>query len=132
MEGTSNSLPVVDCHGCGVCCFHMGFPAFNLPLETLVRASKGLPVETIKLGEVAKRDLRRWIDMPEKLRAKLLQVMIDYVPPKNGLDDRCVWLDTDSRLCKHHLHRPQVCRDFDIGSRGCLDWREAYRDQIMD
>lgn len=37
----------------------------------------------------------------------------------------CLWFDAETRLCKHHEWRPQVCRDYEIAGRECL--RERRR-----
>ncbi len=115
------SLPVLDCRGCGVCCLHMGYPAFNLSVEQLEQ-----PGEPMSLNSAAKADWARWQQMPEALRRPILGLMEVYQPPVDGgLDGPCTWLDPETKLCRHHEHRPQVCRDFEIGSQGCLDWRAA-------
>jgi Fe-S-cluster containining protein len=109
----------------------MGYPAFNLSLNQLVQAGSGEAIQRDGLGPAAAADLDRWIAMPETLRNALLETMKVYRAPKSGeLDKACVWLDPKTRLCQNHLHRPQVCRDFEIGCQECLDWREHYRDQV--
>ena len=128
------TLPVLDCHGCGVCCLHMGYPAFNLTKEQLERTAAGSELshdEISQLGPAAKSDLARWVHMPEPLRQKLLDKILSYqAPPEGELDQACIWLDPSTRLCQHHEHRPQVCRDFEIGCNQCQAWRSVYRDQI--
>ena len=54
----------------------------------------------------------------------------DYGSDPQSFDGPCIWLDLDSRRCKHHEFRPRVCRDFEIGSSGCRQWRRYYRDKI--
>ena len=107
-------LPQVeDCQGCGVCCLHMGYPAFMDPVESSF-------------------DARYWAALPDDLRDELIEVMDNYQPPAAGqLDGPCVWLDLDTRQCKHHEYRPQVCRDFPVGGSGCRSWRWHYRDRIL-
>ncbi len=102
-------LPVInDCRNCGVCCLHMGYPAFMEPVES-------------------SHDAQYWRALPDHLKQELL----DYIaaceaPPAGQLDGPCIWLDPDTRLCKHHEYRPRVCRDFEIGSKECRDWRKHY------
>lgn len=36
----------------------------------------------------------------------------------------CLWFDTETRKCRHHDHRPQICRDFDVGNEHCIRMRE--------
>lgn len=119
-----SELPVVDCNGCGVCCLHMGYPAFNLTVEQLFDVGK---VDLAELNSVAQADLGRWREMSRELQDGLLEQMRDYRPPTNSeLDGPCSWLDPATRLCSHHEHRPQVCRDFRVGGAGCLQWRAAF------
>jgi Fe-S-cluster containining protein len=35
----------------------------------------------------------------------------------------CLWYDQESRRCRHYLHRPQVCRDFEVGGVECCSCR---------
>lgn len=129
-----------DCRGCGVCCFHMGYPAF-------VRPSGPLTWEEIeadpRLREFAKDARTRqqlldgnpgevfWHRLPEHLRAELESFVANYSVRDRELAPPCFWLDMNTRRCKHHEHRPRVCRDFEIGSRGCREWRSHYHKQIV-
>ena len=127
------TLPVLDCRGCGVCCFHMGYPAFNLPNDHLEKLAAGIELsneDALQLGPAAKADLERWVRMPGKLRKELLEEIRSYQPVDGELDAACIWLDPATRLCKHHEHRPQVCRDFDIGCQQCVAWRRVYQHEI--
>ncbi|QDT12755.1 hypothetical protein K239x_47670 [Planctomycetes bacterium K23_9] len=68
-----------------------------------------------------------WLTMPAKLKSELLEFMASYDEPSDGeLDDVCCWYDASLQRCKHHQHRPNVCRDFEIGSQDCLGWRKVY------
>ena len=129
------ALPLLDCHGCGVCCLHMGYPAFNLSnqqLEKVALGEKLSATEIEELGPAASADLTRWEQMPEELRADLLETILAYTPPAKGeLDQACIWLHPDTRLCMHHKSRPQVCRDFEIGCQQCLDWRSHYHEEVL-
>ena len=107
-------LPIAtDCNGCGVCCLHMGYPAFILPNSE----------EQIE-GEIY------WHALPLELRGELDSYVKAYRVEEGQLDGPCFWLDLETMLCKHHEHRPRVCREFEIGSRLCRQWREHYRDDI--
>ncbi|MCA9137132.1 MAG: YkgJ family cysteine cluster protein [Planctomycetales bacterium] len=119
-----SDLPVLDCSGCGVCCLHMGYPAFNLTADQLTNPADHSAAD---LSTGAQADLKRWLAMPPGLREPLLEQMRRYTPPPRGeLDGPCSWLDKETRLCRHHQHRPQVCRSFPVGGDGCLAWRAAY------
>jgi len=55
-EKTKSELPVVECAGCGVCCFHMGYPAFITPKQALSPAEVDqLEVESDKKFTAARR-----------------------------------------------------------------------------
>ncbi len=108
------SLPTVtDCEGCGVCCLHMGYPAY-------IQATETQPAES------------HWVSMPGELKSELLDYMSRYERPEGELDGPCHWFDQQARRCMHHEHRPRVCRDFQVGSQGCVDWRHHYGDRIGD
>ena len=86
----------------------MGYPAFAYGSET-------------------QPDEEHWTRMPRQLRNSLLAYVEQYEsPPEGELDGPCLWLDIETGRCKHHEFRPNVCRDFRIGSAGCLDWRAEY------
>lgn len=44
----------------------------------------------------------------------------------NGLDNPCSWLDQETKQCKHYDQRPNICRDFVVGSNNCLSCREQF------
>lgn len=46
-------------------------------------------------------------------------------------DKPCVWLDPKTMRCRWYDHRPQVCRNLEIGSEGCIVWRAEYIDEIL-
>ncbi len=113
-------LPLVDdCEGCGVCCLHMGYPAY-------IRADTSAP------GAPASRAEPYWETLPPHLKDELNAYIDAYRHDRDGLDAVCVWFDLGTRRCRHHEYRPQVCRDFRAGSRGCKDWREYYADLIAE
>ena len=137
-------LPIVSCEGCGVCCFHMGYPAFVLPREPMSEEEIDAHPE---YGLLAKDSVKRsdllsghpgeswWHELPDELKHPLLEHMRQYVRPDyNGtlesFDGPCIWLDMETRQCKHHQHRPNVCRDFETGCGECLQWRREYADRI--
>ena len=133
--GKSKELEVIDnCHDCGVCCFHMGYPAFMLP-----RAPKSVDElqskesqELLRAGWTQEELLRghegesHWHKLPHVLRTEWESFVQNY-QRAGDLDGRCFWLDEETNLCKHHQHRPQVCRDFEIGNPECRQWRKNYQ-----
>jgi Fe-S-cluster containining protein len=133
-------LPIVDdCHGCGVCCLQMGFPTFMLPAKPLTEVEIDADPE---LRQRAKDpDIRQhlldghpgesfWHNLPQHLRLELEEFWEVHAGKTDSLNGPCIWLDQVTRQCKHHEYRPLVCRDFDVGSIECQEWREHYRDRI--
>ena len=125
----TSKLPVIsDCAGCGCCCLHMGFPSFA-------------GVDVNGQGGIG-RDAIYWRQMPESIKQDLFQFMQSYqrqpsqettdTANLSGLDGPCCWYDPETRRCKHHEHRPSVCRDFQIGGTVCRSWREFYRDKLIE
>ncbi|MDB4759904.1 YkgJ family cysteine cluster protein [bacterium] len=114
---TPQQLPTIsDCNSCGICCLNMGYPSYVTTAHS----------ETGQAGSDINE--QAWVDMPESLKQELLLYIQNYqAPPKGELDGPCVWYDAARRCCKHHEHRPQVCRDFSVGGKGCLEWRSHYR-----
>jgi len=94
----------------------MGYPPFIRP-------------DNKRMGEVW------WHRLPENLKSELEAYIANYSLPNYGknvesFDGPCCWFNQETRQCRHHQHRPNVCRDFSTGSRPCLEWREYYQDKI--
>ena len=145
-ENQPNALPVVECGGCGVCCFHMGYPAFVTPKDPLSIAEVELmEAESGKSFSLEQRERllsghpgeSHWHQLPADLKQQWQEHVDNYQLPKYGktldtFDGPCIWLDTETRMCKNHLYRPNVCRDFETGNPECLQWRDVYQDKILD
>jgi len=143
-EKPDNALPVVECSGCGVCCFHMGYPAFITPQQPLSPAEVDrLEVESAEKFTAARRQHlldghpgeSHWHQLPDDLKKDWLAHVAQYQRPDYGdtldtFDGPCTWLDLETRLCKNHLYRPNVCRDFETGNPECLQWRDVYQEKI--
>lgn len=92
-------MNVTNCHGCGACCRSIGLPPFMY-------------------GEI--------LALPEKLKSEMMAWQKDkHIKEASG--DACVWYDADTRLCKHHEHRPEICKDFVVGDMFCLNYRRIYQ-----
>jgi len=142
----ADSLPVLaDCNGCGVCCLHMGYPAFILPRESMTNDQIDADSElmaSIQQDPWRREELRagnpgesHWHALPSELRAEWKTFVASYQLPKYGddpatFDGPCFWLDAETRRCKNHEYRPRICRDFETGSPECHQWRAYYRDKI--
>lgn len=97
------SLPilnnVVSCDGCGVCCMHMGTPPFADDEVSLLPQGVFDSLQAIR----------------ETSRVQYLVHGTNYTP--------CGWFNMETRQCRHHEHRPRVCRDFAIGAEYCINLR---------
>jgi Fe-S-cluster containining protein len=108
MSAIPRSLPVItSCDGCGACCQVVTRPPFVRRFD--------------RSGEEAWERLR-W-DRPG-LWAELLaddEERRESGGPYYGTP--CLWYDAATRRCRHYEHRPQACRDFQMGGIDCRDAR---------
>ena len=146
MKTPATSLPLIaDCNGCGVCCFHMGYPPFIRPQAPMTAAEIDANPELlakISRDPLLRRDLEQgrtgehwWHVLPDDLRHELDMYVAGYQARTyddevSSFDGPCCWFDMETRRCQHHEHRPNVCRDFETGSQPCYEWRNFYRDRI--
>lgn len=85
-------LPLIQsCDSCGACCIRTPVPPFQPGEEE----SLNVPAEWLK-------------PVQERIAA---DQQFDLIA--------CVWLDPESRRCRHYDFRPQACRDFEINSDLC-------------
>lgn len=84
-----------------------------LPLITMVENYK----RVLSLPNDAKDELTEYLHLPP-----------GSAHPRNGI---CLWFDEVNRTCKHYDLRPSICRDFEVGSEGCLNWRKQYQDTLV-
>ena len=91
--------PQLSCDGCGVCCLHMAVPPFDTSEIDM------LPAEILEDFEA----------VSETRRLQYAAHGTDYTP--------CGWLNMVTRQCRHYEHRPEVCRDFEVGSTPCVGMR---------
>ena len=103
-EMKTAALPIIaSCDNCGACCMHMGYPPFAGMYD-------GGDPEWLELRE----------SHPE-LAAAARQGAIDG---RGDAELPCIWLDPQTRRCRHYELRPSVCRDFERGTEECIDHRE--------
>jgi Fe-S-cluster containining protein len=102
-------LPMVEsCEGCGACCEHVGYPPF-----VWVGEEPDYPIAD-----------EGWRSLPEQMRKEIT----DHIDAHCGLPDGtygtpCLWYDRDAKKCLHYELRPQICREFEVGSKDCLSLR---------
>jgi Fe-S-cluster containining protein len=118
-ELVTDPLPVIQsCDGCGACCMEMGFPpGYQIFL---------FPPGTAPLGE-ENADFHRFHAMPSSLAEELRKQFNAGAYGFFRGDRPCVWLDLETRQCKHYEHRPDICRNFEIASPECRKWRVRYQ-----
>ena len=96
---TTTELPLIGtCDDCGACCLQQGHPPFR--------------------GE-------EWNRVPPELRAPLYEYLASR--EENDFGRPCIWLDLQTRRCRHYEHRPQICRDFERGCAMCIHVRLRYK-----
>jgi Fe-S-cluster containining protein len=107
-------LPPDDpCRGCGACCRHLGWPPFLLYGELY---GPEMSEEAWEHLEQEHPQLAQEIQLArERCRFK-----------REGEMGPCSWYDPETRRCKHHELRPQICRDFEPGSEDCLRFRAEH------
>jgi uncharacterized protein len=116
------SLPVVSCDGCGACCLTQGFPPelpylFGEPVD-------GQPADDETLWR--NRKPSPWMrSLPVRLAAEIDAYFDarrrDVIPTRDG--GPCLWLDVETRRCRHYEYRPAPCRALPVGGADCLTWR---------
>ena len=82
--------------------------------------------EMMENAELFAEDVQRIRSLPPAALTALrdhLQRVLDGVERP---DSACIWLDRNTMRCRYHDHRPMICRDFEIASDGCRDWRKQY------
>lgn len=118
-------LPIIsDCNGCGVCCTTMGTPP---------GFARFFPPAGRQVAELAQHTedheivLRMPVKVFNELRVYYTRVQLGLERDRTEGDDLpCLWYDAETRRCKHHKHRPTICRDFEVGSADCLFVRNLY------
>src|SRR5262245_40369386 len=111
-------LPRVDegrvtCEGCGVCCTYVGAPPGHFAAFASPDWDGWWLADT--------DDHVIWRAMPQALRDELRAFYAtEEGRRRSGSRLPCIWYDGAARRCLHHAHRPQVCRDFEVGGPGCL------------
>ncbi len=98
------------CRDCGACCLKMGVP----PLDEYLDAEQQLQLDI---------DNPEYKALPDELKRE-----IDAAWEKGTASfvcKPCIWLDQETRKCKHYEYRPIVCRHFGPGDWMCDEDREA-------
>jgi len=101
-----------NCDGCSACCHSVGHPPFLLEWEDGVPH----PIE----GADSQADYQRLFAAPAEAQAA-------YVASRGAIDSPCPWLDAIENRCRHYDFRPDICRNFEVGSKWCSQFRELHK-----
>jgi len=93
-----DTLPVLNCDNCGVCCSEIGVPPF-------VR--------------------HEIFDLPEELRNEVFAYE-ESEPNRENSKKPCYWWDSTTKKCTQYENRPQTCQDFEPGCVSCLSYRDYH------
>ena len=112
-----HDLPILSCDGCGLCCEgQVSPPGYQLFTGEWGQWSIYSPDDDA--------DFARFQALPDVARAELdahaARVMAGTYEP----DSACIWHDPVTRKCRWYEHRPQICRDYEMGRASCLAERE--------
>lgn len=119
------SLPIIsNCDNCGACCRTMGTPpgfALFFPPEGKCISDHALCSVDMKIIEAMPRDV--WLSLQDYYT----RVWRGESPDRTAHDDLpCLWYDEETKRCRHHEHRPTICREFEVGEEACVEWRKTF------
>ena len=67
-----------------------------------------------------------YFSLPDDLFVEVIEAVQSDRPPESP----CIWLDLETRQCRHYEHRPDICRDeLECGDKACRAWRKEYKIQ---
>lgn len=90
------STTEINCNGCGLCCQNQPSPPFTCDED------------------------EDWKSLPQELKDEIDTYVMS---PRYNDTHPCFWLDGNGR-CRHYEHRPEICRDYELGGEACLAERE--------
>lgn len=109
-------LPVIsDCHDCGACCRTMSSPPGYAVIT--IRGPDQWPDE---------EDVARCLALTGEAKRTLDEYCAWLVASRPKGERPCIWFDPATRACRHYDDRPNICRDFAMGSDGCRNWRREF------
>lgn len=108
-------LPPDSCETCGLCCQGIGSPV-------LIYATRpGLPTP----------HPFRPANLPQELIEEVDQNFAGLVRGQEP-QERCLWFNPVTLKCQHYEYRPQVCRDYELAGRACLQRRRDEWKKITE
>jgi Fe-S-cluster containining protein len=66
-------------------------------------------------------------DRPDLLAALLADYAARRADGGPFFGTPCIWLDGETRRCRHYEYRPRACREFAVGGTDCRDARRRAR-----
>jgi len=115
-----SDLTVISCDDCGLCCEgQVSPPGYQLFTGEWGQWSIYTPDDDA--------DFARFRALPAEAR-RALDDHADRV--RDGTYDPegvCCWLDPVTRKCRWYEHRPQICRDYEMGGESCLAERQQSK-----
>ena len=110
----ASELPVISCDGCGKCCETQTAPPGYCGQEFVIFATPEDEQRFYSAPQKAQDLVWAWEERVESLN------MGDELPH----DEPCCWFNQETKRCQLYEWRPSVCRDFEVGGKYCLQWRE--------
>lgn len=126
-NGKLVSLPTVaitSCEGCpGACCQYQGRPPLSSQEESSLpdQLRAELAVFDQEVNEGKRRPPGAKVQEMKKGRVGFT------IFAEQELVDPCFWLESETHQCKNYDHRPQTCREFELGGKACRATRREFR-----
>jgi Fe-S-cluster containining protein len=99
----TQTLPVLSCDGCGVCCMHMAVPPYTADERELLKANRPHVYADLVAVEATR------------------EVQLTFT---GAVEVPCGFFDMVTRKCRHHEDSPGICSRFEIGGEFCVVIRE--------
>lgn len=110
-----------DCAGCGACCSEMVIPPETVYAEFSTFDHANIPQDDWPRSE--------WAATPPQEAWDLIVAQINRPEPNQNDNIPCCWLDLKTLQCRFCEHRPDICRDFELGGEACRAWCQTYQIQ---
>ena len=108
LHGVVIELPILTCDGCGACCTFVRTP----PHLVFWQDGQPIPID----GEpTADFDYQALMAAPEEARRLFREKRLSNAPAV----DPCAWLDLETRKCRFHEFRAEICHSFEVSSGAC-------------
>lgn len=110
------ALPIIEsCNGCGACCREQESPPGYVLF--LLGEGDGWPDEA---------DAERFNSLPPEALQSLKDHHARIMSGERRPNQACIWFEPATKGCRFYEHRPQICRELEVGSEGCRNWRKEY------